>query len=71
MVLYASILHTNTLVGKIIFQDSQILLWDLGGQEDLIPLWEKYYNECHAIMFVVDSTDQARVRGVLAAFGES
>jgi ADP-ribosylation factor related protein 1 len=58
-------------VGKIIFEDSQILLWDLGGQEELIPLWEKYYNECHAIMFVVDSTDQQRIRNVLAAFGKN
>lgn len=32
-------------------------LWDIGGQQALRSLWSKYYASCHAIVFVVDSTD--------------
>jgi ADP-ribosylation factor related protein 1 len=32
-------------------------VWDLGGQHSLRGLWQKYYSNCHAIVFVVDSTD--------------
>jgi len=36
-------------------------LWDIGGQESLRSLWTQYYTSCHAIVFVVDSTDKARI----------
>merc|ERR1712150_60866 len=29
---------------------------DVGGQEKMRPLWERYYNDAHALIFVVDST---------------
>ena len=29
------------------------MFWDVGGK--MRPLWERYYNECHAVIFVVDS----------------
>ena len=32
-------------------------LWDVGGQQSLRQLWSSYYSSCHAIIFVVDSTD--------------
>ncbi|KAI9818606.1 MAG: ADP-ribosylation factor protein 3 [Thelocarpon impressellum] len=32
-------------------------LWDVGGQQSLRKLWHSYYASCHAIVFVVDSTD--------------
>ncbi|KAJ1563348.1 ADP-ribosylation factor protein 3, partial [Nowakowskiella sp. JEL0078] len=43
--------------------------WDLGGQRDLQSLWEKYYGECHAILFVIDANDQDRLDEVQEAFG--
>lgn len=39
-----------------------MLLWDLGGHPSLRSLWSNYYPQCHAIVFVVDSTNPARVR---------
>ncbi|ANB11123.1 Arf family GTPase ARL3 [Sugiyamaella lignohabitans] len=36
-------------------------IWDLGGQEALRTLWESYYTEAHAVVFVVDSTDRTRI----------
>lgn len=32
-----------------------LTLWDLGGQESLRPLWNNYFMQCHAVIFVVDS----------------
>ncbi|KAL9553768.1 hypothetical protein PS6_003783 [Mucor atramentarius] len=44
-------------IGKVDIKSSRINFWDLGGQRDLQSIWERYYSECHAIVFVVDSTD--------------
>lgn len=30
----------------------------MGGQRDLRTLWSKYYSDCHAVCFVIDSTDR-------------
>ena len=32
-------------------------IWDIGGQHSLRKLWQSYYKSCHAIVFVVDSSD--------------
>lgn len=40
---------------------TQLVLWDLGGQHDLRSLWESYYEQAHAIVFVVDSCDLDRI----------
>jgi ADP-ribosylation factor related protein 1 len=32
-------------------------IWDVGGQMSLRRLWTGYYKVCHAVVFVVDSTD--------------
>lgn len=32
-------------------------IWDVGGQQALRGLWTKYYESCHAIVFVIDSSD--------------
>ena len=32
-------------------------LWDVGGQHSLRGLWASYYGSCHAIVFVLDSSD--------------
>ncbi|GBC21350.2 ADP-ribosylation factor-related protein 1-like [Rhizophagus irregularis DAOM 181602=DAOM 197198] len=48
-------------IGKIDINRARLNFWDLGGQRDLHGIWEKYYSECHAIVFVVDSTDKERI----------
>ena len=48
-------------VGKIDFSSStKLILWDLGGSSGLRKIWDKYYADCHAILFVVDATDPER-----------
>lgn len=32
-------------------------IWDIGGQTSLRGLWHSYYASCHAIIFIIDSTD--------------
>lgn len=32
-------------------------IWDVGGQKTFRKLWQSYYSSCHAIVFVIDSTD--------------
>ena len=32
-------------------------IWDVGGQHSLRRLWQSYYKSCHAIVFIVDSSD--------------
>lgn len=39
--------------------DLYLKIWDVGGQHSLRGLWQSYYASCHAIVFVIDSTDIA------------
>ncbi|SCV70214.1 BQ2448_1608 [Microbotryum intermedium] len=48
-------------IGRITLSSSVLQFWDLGGQRDIRSLWPKYYSECHAVCFVIDSTDQDRI----------
>lgn len=57
------------IVGKVDIKSSRINFWDLGGQKDLQSIWERYYSECHAIVFVVDSTDPVRLDDCRDTFG--
>ncbi len=44
-------------VATIDLPDMYIKIWDVGGQLSLRRLWQSYYKSCHAIVFIVDSTD--------------
>ena len=55
-------------LGKIDVNGVRLNFWDLGGQEELQSLWDKYYEECHAVIYVVDSGDRERVEESKAAF---
>ncbi|MPC29084.1 ADP-ribosylation factor-related protein 1 [Portunus trituberculatus] len=55
-------------VGGISYSGIKLSFWDLGGQEELQPLWEKYYAECHAIIYMVDSADRERMEESKEAF---
>ena len=37
--------------------DMLLKIWDVGGQHSLRRLWKSYYQSCHAIIFVIDSSD--------------
>jgi ADP-ribosylation factor related protein 1 len=44
-------------VSTIVLPDMYLKLWDVGGQLSLRKLWQSYYASCHAIVFIIDSTD--------------
>lgn len=44
-------------VSTIDLPDMYLKIWDVGGQHALRNLWTSYYSSCHAIVFVVDSSD--------------
>lgn len=54
-------------VGRLEAFQAQLLLWDLGGAPGLRSIWDKYYADSHALLFVVDASQPERctqVRGV-------
>jgi len=44
-------------VATVDLPDLYLKIWDVGGQHSLRGLWQSYYSSCHAIVFVIDSTD--------------
>ncbi|KAK4216914.1 ADP-ribosylation factor family-domain-containing protein [Rhypophila decipiens] len=36
-------------------------VWDVGGQDKIRPLWRHYYSGTQGLIFVVDSSDKARM----------
>ena len=44
-------------VSTITLSDMYLKIWDVGGQHSLRKLWQSYYKSCHAIIFVIDSSD--------------
>ena len=61
-------------IGRITVGDSvrlNMAFWDLGGQENLRRIWEEYYRESDALIFVVDATDQGRIEECKDTLGAS
>jgi len=55
-------------IGKINTQGVKLMFWDLGGQEELQTLWDKYFNDCHGVIFIIDSADPDRLMESKSAF---
>ena len=56
-------------IGKIDIAGIRLNFWDLGGQEELQSLWDKYYAESHAVIYIVDSSDRDRIPISKETFG--
>ena len=55
-------------IGQITLGPIKLNFWDLGGQDELQSLWDKYYAESHAVIYVVDSHDHERLDESKEAF---
>nr|KAF6329570.1 ADP ribosylation factor related protein 1 [Myotis myotis] len=55
-------------IGTVDVGKARLMFWDLGGQEELQSLWDKYYAECHGVIYVIDSTDEDRLSESKQAF---
>ena len=49
----------------------KVIIWDLGGQIKMRNMWEKYYDDANAIIFVVDSSDVSRLEEAKLAYGKT
>jgi ADP-ribosylation factor related protein 1 len=47
-------------IGRIEASNTKLVFWDLGGQSGLRSIWEKYYEEAHAVIYVVDAACTSR-----------
>nr|QXF29017.1 Arf1b [Vischeria sp. CAUP Q 202] len=48
-------------VADITYKNLRLTMWDVGGQTKIRRLWRYYYQGTHALIFVVDSSDIARL----------
>lgn len=42
-------------IGRLEVLNAKLVFWDLGGQPGLRSIWEKYYEEAHAVVYVIDA----------------
>jgi len=55
-------------LARINIKGSTVIFWDLGGQIKMRSMWEKYYDEADAVMFIVDSADIGRLEEAKLAY---
>ena len=48
-------------VEHVQYKKIDMTVWDVGGQDKIRRLWNHYYRGTDALIFVVDSTDRARI----------
>ncbi|EYU19533.1 hypothetical protein ABFS82_06G110900 [Erythranthe guttata] len=47
-------------IGRVEASNTKLVFWDLGGQPGLRSIWEKYYEEAHAVIYVIDAACPSR-----------
>ncbi|XP_020550974.1 ADP-ribosylation factor-related protein 1 isoform X2 [Sesamum indicum] len=47
-------------IGRVEVSNTKLVFWDLGGQAGLRSIWEKYYEEAHAVIYVIDASCPSR-----------
>ena len=58
--------HTIPTIGfnveQVKHKNLMMTLWDVGGQDKIRALWKHYYEGTDALIWIVDSTDEHRLR---------
>ncbi|KAF7322009.1 hypothetical protein MKEN_00723600 [Mycena kentingensis (nom. inval.)] len=47
--------------GTVTLPSTILQFWDLGGQRGIRNIWHKYYDDCHAVAYVIDAEDRERL----------
>lgn len=47
-------------VDKVRFKNVEFTIWDIGGQTNIRRLWNYYFDNTNAIIYMVDSSDLER-----------
>mmetsp|Transcript_19452 Transcript_19452/g.26903 ORF Transcript_19452/g.26903 Transcript_19452/m.26903 type:complete len:213 (-) Transcript_19452:66-704(-) len=58
-------------IGRAEAFNAKLVFWDLGGQTGLRSIWEKYYAEAHAVVYVVDVSEPDRFEEAKSAFNKA
>jgi ADP-ribosylation factor related protein 1 len=58
-------------VRKITLPSTILKFWDLGGQKGIRSIWPRYYDDCHAVVYVIDAEDRERLGEGWEVFGTS
>lgn len=45
----------------VTYKNVKFIVWDVGGQDRIRPLWRHYYTGTCAVIYVVDSADRYRI----------
>ena len=53
-------------VDNVEYKNLKLNCWDVGGQTRLRSLWRHYYQNCDAVIYVVDSSDRNRMKEAAA-----
>lgn len=48
-------------VESVQYKNTSLNVWDVGGQDRIRPLWQYYFNNTQAVIFVVDASDTDRI----------
>ncbi|PRP88904.1 putative ADP ribosylation factor 1 [Planoprotostelium fungivorum] len=48
-------------VETVQYRNLNLTLWDVGGQDKIIPLWRHYFQNTSSLIYVVDSMDRERL----------
>mmetsp|Transcript_10209 Transcript_10209/g.13397 ORF Transcript_10209/g.13397 Transcript_10209/m.13397 type:complete len:186 (+) Transcript_10209:72-629(+) len=58
-------IHTIPTIGfnveKVQYKRLEFVVWDVGGQDKIRPLWRHYFSNTDALIYVVDSSDRDRI----------
>lgn len=54
-------LNSNSYtVAKVGQNNTEIVLWDLGGKQGIRNIWPHYYSEAEYLVFLIDGADRSR-----------
>ncbi|KFY15356.1 hypothetical protein V491_05711 [Pseudogymnoascus sp. VKM F-3775] len=48
-------------VETVTYKNVKFNVWDVGGQDQIRPLWRHYYSGTQGLIFVIDSSDRDRI----------
>merc|ERR1712167_554325 len=48
-------------IKSILHEGFKLNVWDIGGQKTIRPYWKNYFENTDALVYVVDSSDRARL----------
>ena len=58
-------------MGKVSLPSTILNFFDLGGQRGIRSIWHQYYQDCHAVVYVIDAQDRERLGEGWEVFGTS